>query len=160
MNKYGCMSPRKFTPQPKLLKVVVAMSRPTSWSSSIFCSLKHIYLYIIKGNYAAFWDLMKFLLHNQNNIDLRMSSTNMMKHMTTSIVAHITIPPFLCVLSACKRKMKADMRQGYLAQRKDTHTYKWMHTHTQKKQIRIQFFNITKKLQGQIKNNKLYNRKL
>lgn len=41
------------------------------------------------------------VLINYKNISLRISSTNMIKHMITSTVAHITIPPCFCVLSAC-----------------------------------------------------------
>ena len=38
------------------------------------------------------------------NISFRISRTNMTKHMIMRAVAHITIPPCFCVLSACKPK--------------------------------------------------------
>ena len=39
--------------------------------------------------------------HDQKSISLSIRRTSMMKHIITSTVAHLTIPPFFCVLSAC-----------------------------------------------------------
>lgn len=43
---------------------------------------------------------------HQKIISLSTRRTNIMKHMITSTVTHITIPPFLCVLSAWHIRLK------------------------------------------------------
>lgn len=45
----------------------------------------------------------------RKSISLRMRSTNMTKHMMMRIVAHFTIPPCFCVLSACQVQKNPNM---------------------------------------------------
>lgn len=52
------------------------------------------------------WCHSKHSFNHKNN-SLRIKRTSMMKHMMTSTVAHMTIPPFLCVLSACNSNISS-----------------------------------------------------
>lgn len=65
------------------------------------------------------------VLSHQKSISLRTRRTNMTAHMIRSTVAHITIPPCFCVLSACKPIFPLVQTQQYRYLKQLTAEVQW-----------------------------------